>query len=90
MLDWNGGKSIAKWSENHLEGWNKHAGSYQSGPCARARQISVKKNFHDIFRYQNDHVNGVQCGELGHMARSAENKNLQHNVEKSNGRIIYR
>ena len=49
MFEWNGGESIAKWSENPLERWNKHVRSIQSGPCAWARQISVKKNIHDIF-----------------------------------------
>ena len=44
MFEWNGGKSIAKWSKNPLECWNKHVRSFQSRPCAWARQISVKKD----------------------------------------------
>ena len=43
-----------------MEGWNKHVRPFQNGPCARARQISVKKNIHEIFRcmliVSNSHV----------------------------------
>ena len=50
MFRMNDGLSISMWSENPLESWNKHVRSFQSGTAARARQMSVKQNIHDIFR----------------------------------------
>ena len=49
LFEWNGGHSIAKWSESPVESWNKHVRSFQSGPAVRSRQLSVKDNIQDIF-----------------------------------------
>ena len=49
LFKWNGGHSIAKWSESLVGSWNKHVRSFQSGPDARSRQLSVKDNIHNIF-----------------------------------------
>ena len=85
MFELNAGKSIAKWSENPLESWNKHVRSFRSGPAARARQMSVKTNIYDIFRRMliTSHpiiaskrlrpFCGV-CGEEGHSARSSKHQ----------------
>ena len=36
LFSLNDGYSIAKWSENPLEAWNKHVRSFQSDPASRA------------------------------------------------------
>ena len=50
MFEWNDGHSIAKWSESPVESWNKHVCSFQSGPTAKSRQLSIKDNIYDVFR----------------------------------------
>ena len=50
LFEWNWGHSIAKWSENPVESWNKHVRSFQNGLAARSRQLSIKDNIQDIFR----------------------------------------
>lgn len=85
MFQLNQGKSIAMWSENPLESWNKHVRSFQSGPAARARQMSVKTNIYDIFRRMLITSHPIIaskrlrpfcriCGEEGHSARSAKHR----------------
>ena len=85
LFEWNEGRSIAKWSESPLESWNKHVRSYQSGPAARSRQLSVKDNIHDVFRRMliSSHPEIASkrprsicsiCGEVGHTARSYRHK----------------
>ena len=74
--------SLAKWSKNPIESWNKH---FQSVPSARAHQLSVKDNIHDIFRrmliMSHPYVAKKRprpicaiCGEIGHTARSIRHK----------------
>ena len=81
----NDGSSVAKWSENPLEAWNKHVRSFQSGPSSRARQNSQKNNLRDVLRRMLIGSNPViafkyprhmcsVCGEVGHTARSAQHK----------------
>ena len=48
MFQMNGGKCIAKWSENPLESWNKSVRAFQSSVAARARQNSMRNNINDI------------------------------------------
>ena len=43
------GKLIALCAEQSGEAWNKHIRAYKSGPGARTRQCSIKKNTQDIF-----------------------------------------
>ena len=50
MFEWKEGRSILKWSKSPVESWNKHVRSFQSGPAARSRQLSIKDNIHDILR----------------------------------------
>ena len=38
----NNGSSITKWSESPVESWNKFVRSFQSGPAAISRQLSLK------------------------------------------------
>ena len=51
MFEWKEGRSILKWSKSPVESWNKHVRSFQSGPAARSRQLSIKDNIHDILLY---------------------------------------
>lgn len=85
MFQWNDGRSIAKWSESPVESWNKHVRAFQSGPSARARQLSIKDNIHDIFRRmlikshpeiasKRPRASCSICGEVGHTARSSRHK----------------
>ena len=85
MFELNNGHSIAKWSKNPIEVWNKHVRSFQSGPAACACQVSVKSNIHDVFKRMLivSHPRIVTkkirptcsiCGETGHSSRSSLNK----------------
>ena len=82
-----GGHSIAKWSENLVESWNKHVWSFQSGPAARSCQLSIKDNIQDIFRRmlimshpviasKRPHPSCSVCGEVGHTARSLKHRKV--------------
>ena len=85
LFEWNEGHSIAQWSESPVESLNKHIRSYQSGPSARSRQLSIKDNIHDVFRRMliTSHPEIASkrprcictiCGEVGHTARSYRHK----------------
>lgn len=85
LFDLNKGSSVAKWSESPVESWNKHVRSFQSGPAARSRQLSIKDNIHDIFRRMSimSHPDIASrrprpscsvCGAVGHTARSSKHK----------------
>ena len=87
LFQLNDGLYIAKWSENPIESCNKHVRSFQSGTAARARQLSVKENIHNIFRrmliMSHPFVAKKRprpicsiCGEIGHTARSLRHKIL--------------
>ena len=78
----NNGSSIAKWSESPVESWNKFVRSFQSGPAARSRQLSLKDNTYDIFRRmlivshpeiasKRPRPSCSKCGQVGHTARSS-------------------
>ena len=93
LFEWNGGHSIGKWSESPVESWNKHVRSFQSGPAARSRQLSVKDNIHDIFRRmlimshpeiasKRPHPSCSVCGEVGHMARSSKHTKVSVSSEE--------
>ena len=82
----NMGKSIAKWSENPLESWNKHVRAFQSSVASRAKQTSVKSNIHDILKRmlisshplvasKRPRPSCSICGQHGHTARSSRHKN---------------
>ena len=81
-----GGSSIGVYSEQAQEAWNKHVTAFKSGPCARARQTSVKENLRDIFcrmlmvtnpliSFQRRHVICNICGKDGHTSRSSIHDN---------------
>lgn len=85
LFQWNGSQSISRWSESPLESWNKHVRSFQSGPAARSRQLSIKDNIRDVFRRMliTSHPEIASkrprpccsiCGEVGHTARSSRHK----------------
>ena len=98
MFNWNEGRSISKWSESPVESWNKHVRSFQSGPAARSRQLSIKDNIHDIFRRMliSSHPEIASkrprtvcsvCGEVGHTARSYLHKNPSTVITKEQSLI---
>ena len=93
MFEWNNGLSIAKWSEGPVESWNKHVRSFQSGPSARSRQLSIKDNIHDVFRRmlimshpaiasRRPRPTCKICGEVGHTARSFRHKMVSAQTEE--------
>ena len=97
LFKWNNGLSIAKWSENPVESWNKHVRSFQSGPAARSRQHSIKDNIRDIFcrmlikshpevASRRPRPSCSICGEVGHTARSARHSKASVSTEE-NARI---
>ena len=85
LFQWNGSQSISRWSESPLESWNKHVRSFQSGPAARSRQLSINDNIHDVFcrmlitshpevTSKRPRPSCSICGEVGHTARSSRHK----------------
>ena len=81
LFELNLGESIAIFSEQGSEAWNKHIRAYKSGPSARARQTSIKENINDIFNRmmikthpkiatQKRQVSCKRCKRIGHTIRS--------------------
>ena len=99
MFQMNEGKSIAKWSESPIEGWNKYVRSFQSGPTARSRQMSVKTSIHDIFKRmlitshpiiasRRHRPTSQICGEHGHFARAFIHKSNNTSVHTDKQRVL--
>ena len=81
LFQLNKGESIAIFSEQGSEAWNKHIRAFKSGPSARARQTSIKENINDIFNRmmikthpkiatQKRQVSCKRCNRIGHTVRS--------------------
>lgn len=76
-----GGAPIAVYAEQSGEAWNKHIRSFKSGPAARARQCSIRKNTQDIFTRMLVQTHPIiaakrklnqckRCEKYGHTVRS--------------------
>ena len=81
LFQLNGGASIAVYSEQSSEAWNKHIRAYKSGAAAKARQTSVQTNLLDIFNRIMLRMHPLivshkrqlvcsRCSKFGHTVRS--------------------
>ena len=78
-----GGSSIAKYSEQSSESWNKYIKAYKSGASFKARQMSLQINTHDIYSRLMIRTHPIiaskkrllqcgTCGKFGHTTRGCK------------------